>query len=97
MGVKAPAGLDFRLLGDVGAPRGKIGPVRINFPPNLAQAASAQVVEVGAHRLDLDVQRCKLAALGARLAQQSRQALRFIERGAKLGDPARPGARDNFG
>ena len=89
--------LYFGSLSQMAAPAVEIGPIRINFAPNLAQAAAPQAIQLGAHRLNPPVQCGELVTLGARVAQQDRQAIGFVERRAKLGDPLRSSAPDNFG
>ena len=58
--------LRFLLLDQIAAPRGEIGPIRINFAPNLAKAAAAQVVELGAHRLNASREAAQLRSLSGR-------------------------------
>ena len=80
------------------APRGEIGPVRINFAPNLAKAVAPQVVKLGAHRLNArHAKRRAHRLFECESAEQDRNAIRFVERRGELGDPARSGTRDSFG
>jgi hypothetical protein len=73
------------VFGQIAAPLGKVGPVRINFVPNFAEAAAAQGVELGPDRNNARTQRNELIALRPLLAKQNRQAIGLAERLAKLG------------
>jgi hypothetical protein len=85
------------MLGQIAAPCGEVGPIRINLAPNFAEAGAAQGFELGAHGLDAGAENAELIAVGPLVAKQHSESLRLLKRHRKFGKPVRPGTRDRFG
>jgi hypothetical protein len=84
------------LLGQFNVPCCEVGPIWIDLAPNLAEAAAAQRIELGADRNDACAQCDELIALWLLSAKLDRQTIGFDKGLLKVGQPVRPGTRDRF-
>jgi hypothetical protein len=85
------------LFSQIAAPCGEVGPIRINFAPDLAKACAAQGIELGANGFNPRADNPQFVAFGPLVTKQDGEALRFFERRGELGEPARSGTRYWFG